>query len=454
MTKKLCLFFFFLTFISSTLFAQKQLSNNMYMTTLPNGLDVLIVEDNSVPLASITMTFKAGEFTESNNTNGLTALYNNMLFKNNAHYPDFWYNSGGLGMRLLNGTTTEEKTDIYFTLPKSNLDKGLDFMNSAVRTAKMDPAELEKEKKALDQQILEKESSLYYPFSTEMLLHLWGELYSRKRLGNREAIQSATVASMDSLKNKYFYPNNALLIVAGDVEHNHVYSQVEKIYGDWKASNFDPFKKWPIPEFKPLAKSDYFIWDAKSSKVPMINIEWRGPDTRSDITSTYAADVFSYLINQKNSKFNTALIQSGLAVSTSIGYLTLKHVGPISLIVRPNPSKIKECMDEVKKQIALMDNDDYLSEDQIKIAKRALDIKKVRQEEITSDYVHTLSFWWASASMDYFLSYNEHLAKVSKNDIKNYVQKYIKNKPYCAGLLISPELKSQVVPENFFSSSK
>src|ERR1700712_31355 len=123
MTKKNYFLCFLLIFNSFALFAQKQLSSNMYMTTLPNGLDVLVVEDNSVPLASIMMTFKAGEFTESESDNGLTALYQNMLLKNNKHYEDFYYNSGELGIKLLNTSTTEESANIYFTLPKSNLEK-------------------------------------------------------------------------------------------------------------------------------------------------------------------------------------------------------------------------------------------------------------------------------------------------------------------------------------------
>ena len=243
-----------------------------------------------------------------------------------------------------------------------------------------------------------------------------------------------------------------MLIVGGDVDHNHVFNEVEKLYGDWKSSDFDPFKKWLIPEFKPLKKSDYFVWESKSAKIPVISIEWQGPDTRNDIQSTYAADVFSYILNLKTSKLSAALLQSGLAFSVNIGYLTLRHVGPINLLVRPNPSRVNECMDEIKKQIALMDNDDYLSNEQIQIAKRTLEIKKVRQEEITSDYVHTLAFWWASASMNYFMGYNQNLNKVSRADIKSYVQKYIKNRPYCAGLLISPELKSQINPGTFFTA--
>ncbi len=303
------------------------------------------------------------------------------------------------------------------------------------------------------ERLKENQSNQYFILNDASLRHLWGDLYDRKGPATDKVILSATPQSLDSIKAKYYYPNNALLIIAGDVVHDNVFNLIGKIYGDWQASGFDPFKKWTIPEFKPLTKSDNFIVESPLSSTPGILVSWQGPDTRNDISSTHAADVFSYIVNQSSSKLNQALVESGLAYSANIGYLTLKHVGPITLFVRPNPSKIRECMEEIKKQIALMDSDDYLTNDQVETAKRTLEIKKVRQEEITSGYVHTLSFWWACASLKYFIGYNDQLNTVSKEQLKTYVRKYIKNKPYCAGLLISPDLKARVNAESFFTNN-
>jgi len=429
----------------------------MFLHTLPNGLDVLVIEDNSVPLATIMITFKSGAFTEPKNYSGFSGIYQSMLFKGNKDYyneQDFNYHSGELGIQLSNATSTQEYAANYFTLPTSNLEPGLNFMNTAIRFAKMDPEELEREKKKTDDQLKQKESSPFFALADAMDRHIWGELYNRKTaIGNHLTTQLASPELMDTIKNKYYYPNNAILIIGGDVAHDLVFGMVEKIYGSWKASNFDPFKKWPIPEFKPLVKPDYFIVESILARSPVINIQWQGPDTRGDLQSTYAADVFSYILNQKSSKLSTALVQSGLASSVSIGYTTLKHVGPISLLVTPNPLKIQACMDEIKRQIVLMDNDDYLSASQIETAKRMLEIKSINEEEITTDFVHSMAFWWASASLNYFGGYYDNLKKVSLADIKTYVRKYIKNRPYCAGLLISPQLNKQISAETFFTAN-
>ena len=455
MMKKCCRFILLL--LPFWVSAQSKLPDNMFLHTLPNGLDILVIEDNSVPLATIMITCKNGSYTETPKFNGLSHLYEHMFFKANRDYKsadDFLERVSDLGMKF-NGSTQFENVNYYFTLPSSNLDSGLIFMNSAIRYPKFDKQEMARENVVVDAEFQEDESSPGYALSNAMDHHMWGNLYSRKNpLGDHQVIRSATPAMMDSIKNKYYFPNNCLLTVAGDVKHDDVFKQVENIYGSWKPSSFDPFKKWPIPEFKPLEKTDYFIVESDLSRVPLVLMEWEGPDTRHDVQSTYVADVFSFIVNQTSSRFHAALVESGLALQTDISYLTLSHTGPITLDIVPNPNKMKECMAEVKKQINLMDSEDYFTDDQIATAVRKLSIERTMEKEVTSDFTQAMSFWWASCSIDYYTGYVDHLQKVTRADLQAYVRKYIKDRPYCAGLLISPDLKAQVHPEDFFTAAK
>jgi zinc protease len=434
--------------------AQEKLTDNIFRKKLPNGLEILVVEDHSVPLATVVLSFKAGSFTEPGDMNGLTFLYMSMLGKGNRDYinqQDLSYHAGGLGMQLRNSITADEYATTYFTLPTANFVKGLNFMNSAIRYPKMDGDELEKAKEVLSNQQSEIESNPYYVLGDSIRTHLWGSLYSRKNpTGNMVVVNAATPVALDVIKKRYFYPNNAIMIVGGDVAHDVVFKEIETIYGDWAPAPFDPFTKWPIPNFEPLKKSNYTIVESKQALVPYIEIYWQGPDTRNDISATYTADVFSYIINQNSSKLNKALIQSGLASTVHIDYLTCKYAGPISLVITPNPDKLKECVEEVKRQIELMDSDDYFTEEQIETSRRMLEIKKIREEEITTNYVHTLSFWWTAASINYTLGYNDNLKKVTKAELERYVDKYIKNRPYSAGLLINSDLRAQSNADSFF----
>jgi len=456
MIKKYSLFVALILFCA-VVNAQSVIPKNIFLKKLSNGLDVLVVEDHSVPLVTLLMNFKAGAFTESETNNGLTAMYQLMLFKANKDYENeqsFNYNAGGIGIGLRNTVSTLEYSNCYFTVPKANFVKGLNFMNSAVRYAKIEPEELEKLKEVLTAEAKRKQSVATYSFFETMDRHLWGSFFSRKNArGNPDIMSTATQQQLLAIKNKYYYPNNAILIIGGDIEHDFAFSEAEKMYGDWAPAELDPMLEYPVPAVKPLEKTDYFIVESKLTTEPTIELVWHGPATRTDISSTYAADVFTYLINLSSSKLNKALVQSGLASSVRISYPTLKYTGPISLLIIPNPAKIKECVAEIKKQINLMDSDDYLTASQIETAKLTLDIRQIRTEDITTDYVHSLSFWWSSVSFDYLWGYSNGLKKVSQADMKAFVQKYIKNKPYCAGLLISPELSAEINAPAFFKSN-
>jgi len=130
----------FLLLTLSGIFAKAQdvrkLSENIFSKTLLNGLEVLVVEDHSVPLVTLDITFKAGAINQTRVDQGLFGLYGAMMLRGNKDYVtagDFGYRAGALGILGGNRVTSEENTTYYFTLPKENFADGLKYMNSAVR---------------------------------------------------------------------------------------------------------------------------------------------------------------------------------------------------------------------------------------------------------------------------------------------------------------------------------
>ena len=437
-------------------FSQQKLADNMYFKKLSNGLEVVVVVDNTVPLTTIEIACRNGSFTESNEFNGLSHLYEHMFFKANKDYPNFEsFNNKSNDLEITsNATTREEVVNYFFTLPSANLKPGLKFMNSAIRYPIFNREDMALENGIVNAEFTRHESSPLFELIDADKKHMWGANYSRKNvIGNHGVILSATPMQMNAIKEKYYWPNNSVLVIAGDVKPEEAMKSAEDIFGSWKASGFDPFKEWPIPEFAPLAKKDYYIIESDRIPVPYMLFSWHGPDTRNDIPATYAADVFSFIVNQNGSKMMKALVSSGLAHEASVNYYTQKYTGPISLMVSPDPSKVQACYNEILKQIALWDDENYLSDVQIERAKRLLSIEQVKRREVTSDYAHLLSFWWASASIDYYTHYQENLDKITRKDLVDYIRKYIKGKPYCAGMMINKSIVGAVQPQEFFKAS-
>ncbi|GET34134.1 hypothetical protein PbJCM13498_29970 [Prolixibacter bellariivorans] len=445
--------FLVLSFFLVLSVAKAQKPSNFYTTKLSNGLEVLVIEDHSVPLATVEITTKNGSYTEPPEFNGLSHLYEHMFFKANKDYPSqeaFMAKVHELGIAF-NGTTGNERVNYFFTLPKSKWTDGLHFMNSAIRYPLFLSKEIKKENIVVDGEFQRLESNPFFLLSDSMKHVLWGNLYSRKNpIGIHHIIRTATPEKMHTIQHKYYWPNNSMLIVSGDVNHKEVFAKVKDIFSSWKPSDFDPFKKWPIPEFQPLDSTNYFVVTSPYARVPIMMLEWQGPDTRRDVHDTYVADVFSTILSQNSSKFQKMLVDSGLALQANVGYQTLKYTGPISAIVVPNPTKVAACAEAVKKQISMWDSPDYITDQQLENAKRQLEINHLQESDVTSDLSHTMAYFWCSASLDYYYNYIPNIKKVTKQDLINYVDKYIKDKPYAAGLLINTKSEALLHPATFW----
>ena len=454
MQNKQLLLFAFTFFIFVNAFTQPKVPEHVFYQKLENGLEIMVLEDHTIPFSTIEIACKNGSFTENNEYNGLSHLYEHMFFKSNKDYKsqdDFRKAMDKLDMNY-NGQTQEENVTYYFTLPKENTVKGLEFMNSAIRYPIFKKEDMVEENTVVDAEFQRHESDPYYVLIDTINHLLWGNNYSRKNIiGNHDVILSATPEKMETIKNKFYYPNNCLLIIGGDVDHTEVFPKVERIFGSWKRSPFDIAKQFPIPEIEPLKNNKMVVIESQLAQAPLLVLRWQGPDMRNDIKATYTADVFSYILNQRLSNLTQALQETGLANDIQINYYSQKYVGPITFSVSPNPAKIKECYQVMQREIQKWDDDSYITDQQLERAKKILAITQVEEREEVERYVQLISFWWACATTDYYTFYRENLSKVTRQDIKDYVRKYIKGKPFCAGLIVPQGTNLSTDPNFYFS---
>ena len=437
----------------TTAFAQPRLPKNYYWQKLDNDLEVVVVENSKVPLVTIEMAVKNGAYTEGAEYSGLSHLFEHMFFKANKDYPNqekFLKRTQELGA-IWNGTTGAERVNYYFTIHKDSMPAGIKFMNAAMRFPIYRKEDMEKERPVVDGEFQRAESNPNFILSYECQKRLWGDLMTRKNpIGDHDIINTATPEKMMVIKDRYYHPDNSLLVIVGDVKHEAAFANAKKVFGDWKPSGINIFQKYPIPEFKPLAGTQYFVKESSIATTPTIHFWWHGPDYRHDSVGTLAADVFSTLLRLNSSKWSQSLVNAGLATFTAANYSPLKYVGPILIGVLPNPPKLKECYAEVMNQFNMWGGDDYFTDEQLADAKQVLLRAEIRKNEKPSSAASQVSYNWCSTSLDYATDYNQNLQKISKRDINNYINKYIKGKPFVAGMIINPEMNKQLQPTTFF----
>ena len=409
---------------------------------LPNGLEVIVVENHGVPLATVEIDVKNGSFTQSPEYEGLAHMYEHMFFRANSRFPEpnqFWDRASDLGA-VFNGTTQEERVNYYMTVPAEKLGDAVQLLASALRGPLFRRDELERERQVVIGEYDRNESSPFFALSREMDAKLYPGNFSRKDIiGDRQIILTTTPEKMRAIQNKYYVPNNSALIVAGDVNPAAVFALAERELGQW-ARGAEPFVADPIPAIPPLQKSEGVIVESPVGAVT-VQIQWQGPSVGQDPKSTYAADVFSDVLNDPQSQFQQRLVDSGLWQAVGVNYYTLNHTGPITISGQTSPDQLRAALAALYGEIAKFDTPGYFSAEELEAVKAHRAVTSAFDRERASGFAHTLGFWWSVASLEYYMGYVDYMAQQTLADLRAYARRYILGKPHISGVLIAPDAR-------------
>lgn len=447
--------------------------------TLPNGLEVIVLQDTSVPLVTVELAVRNGSFTEPPELNGLSHLYEHMFFKTNQAMLLFqcepFLMRGGvnpicnepvklkpkigdvsylrgiekLGMTY-NGTTREEVVNYYFTTTSPYVETAIRVINNGVRYPLFHPQEFEEEKQVVIGELERNEANPYSYLFQATNEKLFYKYPTRKNPGGtRATVAAATTEQMRLIQSRYYFPNNAALVVTGNVDPEDVFKKAEAIMGSWEKRAVDPFKEFPLVEHPPLAKSEALIIEKNTGEETQsaeqnvfIQIGWHGPSIGKDDASTYAADVFSYILGQADHRFQRNIVDKGLASTVGLNYYTQRNVGPITIFLVTTPSKAKAALAAVYAEVAQFSSPTYFTNEELENSKTILEANDLFDREKASEYAHTLGFWWSSTGIDYFTDYHKNLRAVTRANINKYISTYITGKNHVAVALVSPNSKS------------
>lgn len=442
--------------------------------TLANGLEVIVLPDPSLPLITVELDVRNGSFTEPPEFNGLSHLFEHMFFRTNEAVVLAQCERGMPGPRCgditsmqrkigsvdylnrfyelgiaYNGSTREEVVNYFVRTTSSFLEEAFRYINDSARFPVFDEAEFEREKLVVLGEIDRNEANPFFDLNSAFQDKLFYKYPSRKRPGGtRETVASATTAKMRLIQSRYYVPNNSALIVTGDAKPEQVFAMAEKVFGSWERRAVDPFKEFPLVEHPPLPRSEGVILDQRTDgeggdDIVLIMLGWHGPSIGKDNAATYAADVFSYILGQPDSRFQRNLVDSGLALGVGVNYYTQRNVGPISVVIQTTPDKAKAALKAVYAEIEQFSSPTYYSDAELDASKTILASSDLFDREKLSEYAHTLGFWWSTTGVDYFRGYQKNLNAVTRADIDRYVRNYILDKPHIGVAMVPPAVKTQ-----------
>jgi len=414
-----------------------ELERTISRKVLPNGLEIIVVPSGGVPLATVELVVKNGAFTQPPEYAGLAHLFEHMFFKANDTYPEpdaFMDRAADLGA-IFNATTREELVNYYVTVVSDSVEGGMRFLNAALRGAQFRADELAREKQVVLGEYDRAESSPFFRLDETIGHRLWGSFWSRKNtIGDRTVIQNVTPEQMRTIRNIYYDPNNSAVIVSGDVQAAAMFALAERVFGDWPRGA-DPFASAPVPAVPPLRENVGIIVEEDVNAVT-VQIQWHGPSASKNEAATFAADVYSDILNQPTSRFQERLVESGLWQGVIVNYYTLNHVGPITVSGQTSPERLREALAALHTELRATLEPNYFVSEELEAVKAHRAVSTAFGQERATENSHTIGFWWSVVGLEYHLRYIDEMARQTPADLQNYARSFIIGKPHITGVMM------------------
>lgn len=416
---------------------------------LDNGLKVLVVQDSAIPMVSVELAVKAGGFVEPPSWNGISNLYNHLVYLGNEDYSDkenLEERAEELGLAF-NSVTGLERLSYHVICPDYHLAQGLDYVHSVILKGTFGKEAVETARERAVQKLEDSESP-ENKLQEDLAEKLWGDDATRiDRLGNKKSIMKLSPKDLKKFTESYYYPNNALLIVAGEVKPADVFRFTREIFTGWKPSEKDVFETHPVPGYKKLHHSLGYITVDEIARVPMVMVGYHGPELSKDPSAAYAAKVLATYLNFEGSAFQKELLNNDLAVSAGAEFNLKKHYSAFRIDMIPKPKVVVEAVNKLKKEIRKWEKEDYYSGSLLDQAKKQLVLQEVYHREGLTGLTHRISYWWGKGGLNNFAAYKEKINGVSPEDITGFVKQYIIDQPRAIGGLSSLRIRTSTEME-------
>jgi zinc protease len=299
----------------SLMFAQERPAGDTGVTraTLDNGLRVVIVRDPLAPVVTVEQNYLAGGNETPAGFPGMAHAQEHMAFRGCSELSAdqisaIFAQLGGND----NADTQQNITQYYSTVAAADLDIALRVDADCMRDIQDAQTEWAQEKPAIEQEVARDLSNPTYKFMTRLNEDMFsGTVYSHDPLGTKDSFDATTGEMLKDFYKQWYAPNNAILIIAGDVDPNGVLAKVKEFYGNIEKKSLPPR---PEINLQPV-KTESFTLDSNLSYL-LAFVAFRFPGT--DSPDFAAVQILSDVLSSRRGNL-FALVPQGKALQTEFG---------------------------------------------------------------------------------------------------------------------------------------
>jgi predicted Zn-dependent peptidase len=405
---------------------------------LPNGLRVILSQDKSAPVVAVSVTYDVGSRNEREGRTGFAHLFEHMMFQGSEsvgkgeHFLAINIAGGSL-----NGTTNQERTNYFETLPANQLELGLFLEADRMRSLDVSQANLDNQRAVVQEEKRQSYENRPYGAAQEELLGLAYNNFAYKHttIGSMADLDAATLQDVRDFFSTYYAPNNAVLTVVGDFDPKQAKQLIEKHFGAI------PRKPAPAPVVvsepaQPAGERRKTIED-RLARQPA----WRAAylTVPGDHPDFWALNVLGDILSGgRTSRLYTAVVDKNLALSAGAG--VSEGRGPAlftfsALIPRgSDPAKVEAAIDAEVERI----QQNGVTDEELATARRSELTAFTRQYRTALGKANQLGLYAVMfKDPDRINTYLDKTNAVTKEDVQRVARKYL-TKENRAVLLIQP----------------
>jgi len=427
--------------------AELSIENEKY--TLPNGLDVILHQDSSDPIVAVAIQVHVGSNREKPGRTGFAHFFEHMLFQKSENVEEgaFFKNINDLG-GTFNGGTWSDGTVYYEVVPKDALERILwmesdrmgFFINAVTKK------DLEGEKPVVKNEKRQRVDNVPYGHRSYVIkkaLYPEGHPYNWEVIGELEDLEAATLDDVKDFYDKWYGPNNATLVIAGDFSKESTKQWVEKYFGEIPSRGDDkPLEAMPVnlEETKKLYHEDDF------AKVPDLRMVY--PTVEQYHEDSWALSALAEILTEgKRAPLYKKLVEETEYAQSVFAYNRASELaGEFNIGVRAKDGvDLDSVYSAIESALAKFEEDGFSAKDLQRI--------KARQE---TDFYNGISSVLGKAfqlssynefagSPDYITTDIENILAVTKEDVMRVYNKYIKGKPFVMTSFVPKEQVDLIV---------
>lgn len=422
-------------------------SNSVLRATLKNGLRVIIIKDNLAPVVTTEINYLVGSNEAPEGFPGTAHALEHMMFRGSKglsanQLADISASMGG----DFNADTRQTVTQYFFTIPSEDLDIALHIESLRMRSILSTDSLWSNERGAIEQEVAADLSNPSYVVYTKLLKALYkGTPYAHDALGTRPSFDKTTGKMLKDFHDTWYAPNNAILVIAGNINPQQTLDKVKKLFGDI------PSKK--LPE-KPSANLQSVQPDTLHSGTDLPYglsiISFRMPGTNSP--DYPAAEILADVLSSQRANLY-GLVPQGKALYAGFQFSSMKETGMgYAIGVFPKGANPRKLSDNMQGVIS-----DYMKKglpaDLVEAAKR----HEIADAEFQKNSISGLANVWSEAvavdGKDSPQAELDELKKVTVDDVNRVARKYLdfNHAVYAA---LTPEESGKPVSHQSFGGSE